>query len=137
ENILMNDSVNIYLLDYGLSRKVALKYEEKAQRRHEGTLEFTSLDVHRGATPSFRGDLEILFYNMLHWLGGRLPWLTITDGARVQQAKLTARSDPAGFVQSIFTSKNSISSKMLDALTQFFREIIQMNYTDKGDYQRL
>jgi vaccinia related kinase len=137
ENILMNDSVHIYLLDYGLSRKVSLQYEEKVQRRHEGTLEFTSLDVHRGAVPSFRGDLEILFYNMLHWLGGHLPWLTITDGARVQQAKLTARSDPAGFVRSIFTSKNSISSKMLDALTQFFREIIQMNYTDKGDYQRL
>jgi vaccinia related kinase len=137
ENILMNDSVQIYLLDYGLSRKVSLQYEEKVQRRHEGTLEFTSIDVHRGATPSFRGDLEILFYNMLHWLGGRSPWLTITDGARVQQAKLTARSDPSGFVRSIFTSKNSISAKMLDALAQFFREIIEMNYTDKGDYRRL
>jgi vaccinia related kinase len=133
----MNDSVHIYLLDYGLSRKVSLQYEEKIQRRHEGTLEFTSIDVHRGAVPSFRGDLEILFYNMLHWLGGRLPWLTITDGARVQQAKLTARSDPSGFVQSIFTNKNSISLKMLESLTQFFREIIQMNYTDKGDYRRL
>ena len=137
ENILMNDSVHIYLLDYGLSRKISLQYEEKVQRRHEGTLEFTSLDVHRGASPSFRGDLEILFYNMLHWLGGRLPWLTMTDGARVQQGKLTARSDPSGFVRSIFTHKTSISSKMLDALTQLFREIIQMNYTDKGDYRRL
>ncbi|CAF1571750.1 unnamed protein product [Rotaria sordida] len=137
ENILMNDSIHIYLLDYGLSRKVSLQYEEKIQRRHEGTLEFTSIDVHRGAAPSFRGDLEILFYNMLHWLGGRLPWLIIHDGARVQQAKITARSDPSGFIQNIFTNKNSISSKMLDALTQFFREIIQMNYTDKGDYQRL
>ncbi|CAF3663424.1 unnamed protein product [Rotaria socialis] len=137
ENILMNDSVHIYLLDYGLSRKASLQYEEKIQRRHEGTLEFTSIDVHRGAIPSFRGDLEILFYNMLHWLGARLPWITITDGARVQQAKMTARSDPSGFVRSIFANKNSISSKMLDALTQFFREIIEMNYTDKGDYQRL
>jgi len=137
ENILMNDSVHIYLLDYGLSRKAALQYEEKPQRRHEGTLEFTSLDVHRGASPSFRGDLEILFYNMLHWLGGRLPWLNVSDGTRVQQAKLTARSDPAGFVRSLFPTKSSVSSKMLDALTQFFREIIQMNYTDKGDYPRL
>ncbi|CAF3447519.1 unnamed protein product [Rotaria sp. Silwood1] len=137
ENILMNDSIHIYLLDYGLSRKVSLQYEEKIQRRHEGTLEFTSLDVHRGAVPSFRGDLEILFYNMLHWLGARIPWLNINDGARVQQAKITARSDPSGFIQSIFTNKNSVTSKMIDALTQFFREIIQMNYTDKGDYRRL
>jgi len=98
---------------------------------------YVHADVHRGAAPSIRGDLEILFYNILHWLGGRLPWITITDGARIQQAKITARSDAAGFVRSIFTNKNSISSKMLDALTQFFREIIQMNYTDKGDYQRL
>jgi vaccinia related kinase len=137
ENILMNDSVHIYLLDYGLSRKISLQYEEKVQRRHEGTLEFTSLDVHRGAAPSFRGDLEILFYNMLHWLGGHLPWLTVNDGARVQQAKITARSDPSGFVRSIFTNKNSISSKMFDALIQFFREIIQMDYTDQGDYRHL
>lgn len=137
ENILMNDNVQIYLLDYGLSRKAAVQYEEKVQRRHEGTLEFTSVDVHRGAAPSFRGDLEILFYNILHWLGGRLPWLTITDGPRVQQAKLTARSDPSGFVRSIFPAKTSISAKMLDALGQFFREIIQMNYTDQGDYRRL
>ena len=138
ENILMNDSVQIYLLDYGLSRKVAVQYEEKVQRRHEGTLEFTSVDVHRGAAPSFRGDLEILFYNMLHWLGGRLPWLTITDGARVQQAKITARSDPSGFVRSIFpATKSPVSAKMLDALGQFFRETIQMNYTDQGDYRRL
>ncbi|CAF3859989.1 unnamed protein product [Rotaria sp. Silwood1] len=73
ENILMNDSIHIYLLDYGLGRKISLQYKEKIQRRHEGTLEFTSLDVHRGAAPSFRGDLEILFYNILHWLDGRLP----------------------------------------------------------------
>ncbi|CAF1623111.1 unnamed protein product [Adineta ricciae] len=137
ENILMNDNEHIYLLDYGLARKVSSQYEERAQRRHEGTLEFTSLDVHRGATPSFRGDLEIMFYNMLHWLGARLPWMTITDGARVQQAKMTARSDPSGFIRSVFTNKSTVSSKMLDTLTQFFREFIQMNYTDKGDYQRL
>lgn len=137
ENLLLNDSVHIYLLDYGLSRKASLAYEEKVQRRHEGTLEFTSLDVHRGAAPSFRGDLEILFYNMLHWLGARLPWITVTDAARVQQGKTTARSDPSGFVRSIFTDSKAVSAKMLDALIQYFREIILMNYTDKGDYRRL
>ena len=137
ENIMMNDAVQIFLLDFGLSRKVSLQYEEKPQRRHEGTLEFTSLDVHRGAAPSFRGDLEILFYNMLHWLGARLPWLTITDGARVQQAKMTARSDPSGFVRNLFPSSSKVSTKMLDGLIQYFREIILMNYTDKGDYRRL
>ncbi|CAF0943761.1 unnamed protein product [Adineta steineri] len=137
ENILLNDSVHIYLLDYGLSRKASLQYEEKVQRRHEGTLEFTSLDVHRGAVPSFRGDLEILFYNMLHWLGASLPWIKLTDGARVQQEKMTARSDPSGFVRNVFTNKKPVSSKMIESLIQFFREIIQMNYSDKGDYQRL
>lgn len=137
ENILMNDPSELFLLDYGLSRKAALQYEEKPQRRHEGTLEFTSLDVHRGAAPSFRGDLEILFYNMLHWLGARLPWLNVTDGARVQQAKMTARSDPSGFIQTVFPQNKSISAKMLDGLSQYFREILLMNYTDQGDYQRL
>lgn len=41
---------------------------------HNGTLLFTSLDAHRGCSPSFRGDLEILGYNILYWLCGTLPW---------------------------------------------------------------
>lgn len=137
ENIMMNDNVHVYLLDYGLSRKASPQYEEKVQRRHEGTLEFTSLDVHRGASPSFRGDLEILFYNLLTWLGAQLPWINITDPVRVQQGKQTAQSDPSGFVQNLFNDKNKISSKMLDAIVQFYREIISMNYTEQGDYRRL
>ncbi|CAF0739817.1 unnamed protein product [Didymodactylos carnosus] len=150
ENILMNkQSTNfIYLIDYGLSRKVTLTYEEKPQRRHEGTLEYTSIDVHRGAHPTFRGDIEILFYNMLHWLGAKLPWLNIQDGNRVQQAKIQARSDPSGFVSTLFDQTNmnksntnrqqqqKVTSKFIEILIQFYRELIQMEYTDKANYNR-
>ena len=42
---------------------------------YHGTARFTSLDAHRGLHPSYRGDLEILAYNILYWLTGSLPWL--------------------------------------------------------------
>merc|ERR1712203_544446 len=40
---------------------------------HEGTTEYTSRDAHIGCA-SRRGDLEVLFYNLIEWFGGSLPW---------------------------------------------------------------
>ena len=40
---------------------------------HEGTLEYTSRDCHLGCF-SRRGDIEVTLYNLIEWLGGKLPW---------------------------------------------------------------
>ena len=45
---------------------------------HEGTLAYTSRDFHLGCF-SRRGDVEVLFYNLIEWLGGRLPWDDLED----------------------------------------------------------
>uniref|UniRef100_A0A8C5T5H0 non-specific serine/threonine protein kinase n=1 Tax=Malurus cyaneus samueli TaxID=2593467 RepID=A0A8C5T5H0_9PASS len=69
----------VYLADYGLSYRYCpngnhKQYQENPRKGHNGTIEFTSIDAHKGVAPSRRGDLEILGYCMLQWLCGKLPW---------------------------------------------------------------
>uniref|UniRef100_A0A0M3KE40 Serine/threonine-protein kinase VRK1 (inferred by orthology to a C. elegans protein) n=1 Tax=Anisakis simplex TaxID=6269 RepID=A0A0M3KE40_ANISI len=46
------------------------------------------LDAHRGFHPSWRGDLEILAYNIFYWITGSLPWQNVQENSeKVQAAK--------------------------------------------------
>ncbi|VBB34287.1 unnamed protein product [Acanthocheilonema viteae] len=78
DNILLasaNEYSKCFLVDFGLARLAKGNVDKPDKKRaHNGTLLFTSLDAHRGYSPSFRGDLEILGYNILYWLCGTLPW---------------------------------------------------------------
>ncbi|KAM3931648.1 serine/threonine-protein kinase VRK2 isoform 2-T4 [Leptodactylus fuscus] len=80
-NILLHasDPNKVYLADYGLSYRYCpngkhKEHKEDPRKCHNGTIEFTSRDAHKGADLSRRGDLEILAHCMLHWLTGKLPW---------------------------------------------------------------
>ena len=47
----------VYLVDYGLAYRyrpdgVDKEYSEDPRRRHDGTIEFTSIDAHNGASES-------------------------------------------------------------------------------------
>uniref|UniRef100_H0XEK3 non-specific serine/threonine protein kinase n=1 Tax=Otolemur garnettii TaxID=30611 RepID=H0XEK3_OTOGA len=69
----------VYLADYGLSYRYCpignhKQYQENPRKGHNGTIEFTSLDAHKGVALSRRSDVEILGYCMLRWLCGKLPW---------------------------------------------------------------
>nr|XP_042141409.1 serine/threonine-protein kinase VRK2 [Peromyscus maniculatus bairdii] len=83
----------VYLADYGLCYRYCpngnhKQYQENPRKGHNGTIEFTSLDAHRGVAPSRRSDVEILGYCMLRWLCGKLPWDTnLEDPVAVQTAK--------------------------------------------------
>ncbi|CAJ0586571.1 unnamed protein product, partial [Mesorhabditis spiculigera] len=82
-NILLENPRDVstaVLVDFGLARMSATNVEKPDKKRaHNGTAIFTSLDAHRGLQPSYRGDLEILLYNILFWLTGDLPWKKYED----------------------------------------------------------
>ena len=88
----------IYLVDYGLAFRYwssgkHKEYKEDPRKKHDGTIEFTSRDAHKGVTPSRRGDLEILGYCLVQWLCGELPWetkLTNKDWVASQKEKYMA-----------------------------------------------
>merc|ERR1719220_2841638 len=73
----------IYLVDYGLASRyihmgIHRPFEPDQRSAHEGTLEYVSRDGHLGCV-SRRGDMECLFYVIIEWLGGHLPWDTDDD----------------------------------------------------------
>ncbi len=76
---ILTSSQQVFLVDYGLAYRFSTdgnhkEYKEDPKRKHDGTIEFTSLDAHKGVAPSRRTDLEILGYVMLQWLCSKLPW---------------------------------------------------------------
>ncbi|KAF6036019.1 VRK1 [Bugula neritina] len=77
----LHDPNQVYLVDFGLAAKYEnegthKEYKADPRKAHNGTIEFTSRDAHRGCEPSRRGDLEILGYCCIQWLCSELPWET-------------------------------------------------------------
>ncbi|KAL7862459.1 hypothetical protein SRHO_G00139000 [Serrasalmus rhombeus] len=128
----------VYLVDYGLAYRfspdgVPKEYKEDPKRCHDGTIEFTSIDAHKGVTPSRRGDLEILGYCMIQWLCGRLPWEDkLQDPVYVRDSKLRCRDNIRDFMKSCFTTGSEPGE-----MAKFMEEVKSLGYTDKPDYQKL
>ncbi|KAJ8411813.1 hypothetical protein AAFF_G00154510 [Aldrovandia affinis] len=128
----------VYLVDYGLAYRyspegVLKEYKEDPKRCHDGTIEFTSIDAHKGVSPSRRADLEILGYCMIQWLCGRLPWEDkLQDPLYVRDSKIKCRDNISEFILKCFSSENKP-----DEMVKFMEEVKLLGYTDKPTYQKL
>merc|ERR1712165_459761 len=98
----------VYLVDFGLVSKyknlgLHKAFEPDQRSAHEGTLEYTSRDSHLGCV-SRRGDIEVLLYVLIDWLGGHLPW-DKEEGLKptqIQNMKIEAFQDIKTFLTSTF-----------------------------------
>lgn len=128
----------VYLADYGLCYRYCpngnhKQYQENPRKGHNGTIEFTSLDAHRGVAPSRRSDVEILGYCMLRWLCGKLPWDTnLEDPVAVQTAKTNLLDE---LPESVLTWAPPGSSCC--ELAKFLACVCNLAYDEKPDYQKL
>ncbi|XP_051578146.1 serine/threonine-protein kinase VRK1 [Myxocyprinus asiaticus] len=128
----------VYLVDYGLAYRyspegVPKEYKEDPKRCHDGTIEFTSIDAHKGVAPSRRADLEIMGYCMIQWLCGHLPWEDkLQDPLYVRDSKLRCRDNIDEFMKSCFTEENKP-----EEMGKFLQEVKTLGYTDKPDYAKL
>ncbi|XP_074062731.1 serine/threonine-protein kinase VRK2 [Macrotis lagotis] len=128
----------VYLADYGLSYRYCpngnhKQYQENPRKGHNGTVEFTSLDAHKGVAPSRRGDLEILGYCMLQWLCGNLPWQqNLEDPVAVQTAKANLLDELPNSVMKWNTSGNSCRE-----IAQFLACANGLAYDEKPKYEML
>ncbi|KAM5227875.1 serine/threonine-protein kinase VRK2 [Ctenodactylus gundi] len=128
----------VYLADYGLSYRYCpngkhRQYQENPRRGHNGTVEFTSLDAHKGVALSRRSDVEILGYCMLRWLCGKLPWdRNLKDPAAVQTAKTSLLDE---LPESVL--KWAPSGSSCREIAQFLTSVHSLAYDEKPNYQRL
>ncbi|NXI73386.1 VRK2 kinase, partial [Anseranas semipalmata] len=128
----------VYLADYGLSYRYCpngnhKQYQENPRKGHNGTIEFTSVDAHKGVAPSRRGDLEILGYCMLQWLCGKLPWeQNLKDPVAVQTAKTKLMDELPDSVMEWNSSGSSCSE-----LSKFLASVYGLAYDEKPKYQAL
>ncbi|XP_036979004.1 serine/threonine-protein kinase VRK2 isoform X2 [Acanthopagrus latus] len=128
----------VYLADYGLSYRycpdgIHKEYKENPKKGHNGTIEYTSVDAHKGVAPSRRSDLQILGFCLLHWLCGTLPWdRVLNNPVQVQEAKVRLMDNLPDSVLHL-----SVSGASTDELAEFLLYVKTMGYQDKPDYQYL
>lgn len=133
-----SDPNQVYLVDYGLAYRyapdgVVKEYKEDPKRCHDGTIEFTSIDAHKGASACRRSDLEILGYCMVQWLCGRLPWEDkLQDPIYVKDSKIRSQEDLSEFMTKCFSSQDKP-----DEIQRFMEQVKSLGYQDKPPYEKL
>jgi len=110
---------------------VHLEYKPDARKAHDGTIEYTSRDAHIGAH-SRRSDLEILAYNLVHWMSGTLPWMdNLTNPQYVHMQKKGFMDEVPGFLQRCFGDADYPS-----VLEDFLDYVNGLEFDDEPDYDK-
>ncbi|NWU90817.1 VRK3 kinase, partial [Upupa epops] len=140
ENIYLNpaDLTQVTLAGYCYAfrycpggKHVALR--QGSRTPHEGTIEFLSLDSHKGAGPSRRSDLESLGYCLLKWLCGFLPWSEDLDKVEtVTEKKEKYRKDVECLLQLCFRQR-----PVPDAVRSYLQQVMAVEYEEKPNYEAL
>ncbi len=138
QNLLMGHGKGkeeaVFLVDFGLVTKYIRddKHNEHKldpRKAHDGTIEYNSRDAHIGAFAR-RSDLEVLAFNLVHWMSGTLPWMNcLTDPKKVQAAKESHMKDPKGFLKACFKSND-----YPDVLLKFLTYVIKLKFEAEPDY---
>ncbi|KAL1494925.1 hypothetical protein ABEB36_010434 [Hypothenemus hampei] len=135
-NVLIDKSnKQCYLVDFGLATKYTMdsQFKPNPKKAHDGTIEFLSRDAHQGVSTR-RGDLEILAYNLVHWLGGTLPWTNlISDPNMVQKSKEENMETPSKMIKACF-GDNKSSPKAINA---YFRYLQTLEFNTAPDYKTI
>jgi len=138
QNLLIDSSgCDIYLVDFGL----ACKFQDRhgfhrsgvpdERRAHDGTLEYTSRDAHKGAH-SRRGDLETLGYNLVHWCTGFLPWKEIEEHEMVEAYKHKYMDNLEEFLSKCFKP-----NPYPPVLLKYLEIVNGLDFKSKPDYNSL
>ncbi|CAI5645607.1 unnamed protein product [Oreochromis niloticus] len=109
-----------------------VEYREASRTPHEGTVEFISLDAHKGAAPSRRSDLQSLGYCMLHWHTGLLPWTELTQPQQIATEKQRYMEDVPALLSQCF-GRRSVSR----AFQTYLTAVMALQYSEQPDYSAL
>lgn len=122
-----------YLVDFGLASHYTTKdYKPDPKKMHNGTIEYTSRDAHNGV-PTMRGDLEILGYNLIQWMGVLLPW----EADKILDKPIKVQEAKEKFMKEIDLSlKKLFPSSIPDGIKNFMKYVQSLEYNESPDYKK-
>ncbi|XP_078256481.1 serine/threonine-protein kinase VRK3 isoform X2 [Rhinoraja longicauda] len=140
ENIYVNpsDRERVHLAGYSFAFRYCpdgkhVEYKEGSRTPHEGTVELISVDVHKGAGPSRRSDLETLGYCLLKALCGSLPWSNNIDSPHsVMETKQKYKADITSLLKTCFGKK-----KIPNELKKYFEHVVSLQYDEEPNYEEI
>ncbi|KAG2469852.1 VRK1 kinase, partial [Polypterus senegalus] len=148
------EHVRVYLAGYFFAFRFSpsgqhVEYREQSRTPHDGTVEFISIDSHKGVGkplnlpptfcvlyptgPSRRSDLQSLAYCMVKWLSGSLPWSDMVDKpSAVMSEKEKFKTNIQGFFNKQFRK-----GKIPGVLQEYMEQVMVLEYTQKPNYKEL
>lgn len=121
---------NVYMLDYGLARQYVTQSGEVRQPRavagFRGTVRYASVNAHDNREMGRHDDLWSLFYMLIEFLQGQLPWRKIKD------------KDEVGRIKRSFQHDDLLKHERVPLeFEPFLRHIQNLTYHDQPDYDFL
>ena len=122
----------IYICDFGLAKF----YRDPNNGKHIpykdgksliGTVRYSSINSHLGIEQSRRDDLESLFYTLIYFSNGVLPWQGIKAKTKPEKYKLILE-------KKINTSINELCKNLPFELIAFNNYIKELKFEDKPNY---
>ncbi|KAK9876223.1 hypothetical protein WA026_012525 [Henosepilachna vigintioctopunctata] len=118
----------VFMLDFGLARQYTTATGEvrapRAAAGFRGTVRYASINAHKNREMGRHDDLWSLFYMLVEFVNGQLPWRKVKDKEQV------------GLMKEKYDHKLLLKHLPSD-LKQFLDHIIGLEYADKPDYPML
>ncbi|XP_035214018.1 uncharacterized protein LOC118187848 isoform X2 [Stegodyphus dumicola] len=125
---LSHNCRNVYMLDFGLARQYVTATGEvrppRAAAGFRGTVRYASINAHRNKEMGRHDDLWSLFYMLVEFVNGQLPWRKIKDKEQV------------GIMKEKYDHRLLLKHLPSD-FRQFLDHILTLDYFEKPDYAML
>ena len=122
----------VYLIDFGLSKKFRDSKGDhinfKEGRNLIGTIRFISINTHKGFEQSRRDDLESLFYNLVYFAKGNLPWEGVK--AKTKEEKHSKIME----MKEACVKDETIFADLPDEFKLLFEHANSLEFTEKPNY---
>jgi tau tubulin kinase len=126
--IKRSEKGKIYVIDFGLARKYANNEGKHKEPRKmvgfRGTGRYASINSHQEKELSRRDDLWSIFYVLVEFSLGSLPWRKVKDLKRIGELKIK------------YTNKDLLT-ELPQEFTIFMEYISNLKYEQEPDYQYL
>ncbi|XP_034248117.1 serine/threonine-protein kinase MRCK gamma isoform X3 [Thrips palmi] len=123
-----HNSRRVYMLDFGLARQYTTATGEvrapRAAAGFRGTVRYASINAHKNKEMGRHDDLWSLFYMLVEFVNGQLPWRKIKDKEQV------------GLMKERYDHRLLLKHLPSD-LRQFLEHVQSLEYADKPDYAML